>query len=567
MQATGILVKRFLVLFFLFGGILRLANAQVVHEHLSSTGIYTYLDEMANLRIIELNTAIKPYSRQLIHAKLIEIKAFHDSHPNQLNKRQQSDLVFFLKSFLLESDPQVIFPTALDIFKNNKALATAAWPIGLHYKDSAFSVSLQPLFGASISQNKNGVLTHSFGGASLIGYIGKNLGFYTNVRDNNESRLMIHPDYFQQRQGAPVKNFGAEGVDYTEARGGLTYSWEWGSVGLIKEHIEWGLGYNGTNIQSGNTPSFAMLKLELKPVRWFEFNYYHGSLVSEVVDSSNSYWSGNTFRASFFNKFMAANMFTFVPIKGLNLSFGNSIVYTNESGNGPHAAFLIPFLFYKSVDITLSAYEKGGYASNNNQFFFTVSSRNINRLHLYFSLFADDIAIRYFSDKDQYNSFSYKAGFRLSNYPIQNISLTGEYTRTNPYVYQHHTLTQDYRSNNYSMGHYLRDNAQEVYFGFRYNPIRGLNLELSYTLAQKGDDYDINNPQARVHSDPVLENIIWQNRRIQISANYEIFYNTLLFASWNFQNISGQNEVIEKYTPEYYLNTKHTLTAGFHIGF
>jgi len=542
-------------------------KAQIVYEHITSSNIYDYLDEMANLKIIELNNVVKPYSRELIHSKLIEIEVFNVSNPNKLNKRQQKDLIFFLKSFIQESDNQIIFESEVDIFRNNKKLATTAYPIGLHYKDSTFKLSLQPIFGASISQNNNGNLTHTYGGASLSGYIGKNIGFYTSVRDNNESRLMIHPDYFQQRQGAPVKNFGAEGVDYTEARGGLTYSWKWGSVGLIKDHIEWGLGYNGTNIQSGTTPSFAMVKLNLNPIRWFEFNYYHGSLVSEVVDSSNSYWSGNTYRASFFNKFIAANMFTFIPVRGLNLSFGNSIVYTNESGKGPHAAFLIPFLFYKSVDLTLSSHEKGGYTSNNNQFFFNISSRNINRLHVYFSLFADDISIRYFRDKNLYNSFSYKAGFRLSNFPIQNISLTAEYTRTNPYVYQHHTATQDYRSNNYTMGHYLRDNSQEYYFSFKYIPIRGLNFDLSYSLAQHGDDYDLNDEGVQPHADPILKNIIWQNQKLQFATYYEIFYNTRFFATYTYQDISGQKDLLAKFTPEYFLNAKHTFTSGINIGF
>ena len=305
----------------------------------------------------------------------------------------------------------------------------------------------------------------------MFGYIGKHVGFYGNVRDNDVNRVIINQEFFVQNLGAIYKTSGnVDGIQYSESRGGITYSGKWITIGFVKDHVEWGTGYNGTNIQSGHAPSFAHIIFQMKPVRWFEFNYYHGWLVSDVVDSTHSYWTNNTFRIVYFRKYLAANMFTFYPVKFLNFSFGNSIVYTNESGNGPITAFLIPFLFYKSVDVSLSSYEKYGYASNNNQLFINLSSRNIKHLHLYFSLFADDISVRYFFDKNLYNSFSYKLGFRLSNFYVQNISLTFEYTKTNPYVYQHHAKTQNYTSNSYNMGHYLRDNSREYYINLNYHP-------------------------------------------------------------------------------------------------
>ena len=560
-------IKIILVLLFFFGGITHSTNAQVVYEHISNTGIYDYLDEMANLKIIELNNVVKPYSREFIYSKLTEIARYNELHADNLNKRQQKDLAFYQTAYALEANASLPFPPKTDLIKKSTGFATALNPVGLFYKDSVFTMALQPILGTSFSSNANGGLTHTWSGAGLFGYIGKNLGFYTNVRDNNESRLMIAPGYLQRQQGVPVKNFGDEGVDYTEARGGITYAWKWGTVGLVKDHIEWGLGYNGTNIQSGHTPSFAMIKLQLKPVRWGEFNYYHGSLVSEVIDSARSYWSENTYRVVYFQKYMAANMFTLYPIKHLNFSFGNSIVYTNESGGGPHAAYLIPFLFYKSVDLTLSSNDKGGYSGNNNHFFFNISSRNIKHLHLYFSLFADDISFSYFKDKDLYNSFSYKLGFRLSDFPIRNLSLTAEYTLTNPYVYQHHTETQNYTSNSYNMGHYLRDNAEEYYFALKYIPIRGLAFEMAYSLARHGDDYSLNDPNINPHSDPILKNIIWQNRQLQCTARYEIVSNTWFFASYTYQDITGQQDKIEKFTPEYYRGTKSTVNGGLCIGF
>ena len=541
---------------------------QTVYEHISNTAIYGFLDEMANDKFIELNDLIKPYSRKMIYKKLSEVNTKWEKEEIKLNKRQQKELDFYLRAFTLESNAPTL---EIDKYKwdmnKSKTLALALNPPGLFYKDSVFTLAIQPIIGASYSSNSNGGLTHTWGGASLFAYIGKSVAIYTSVRDNNESSLLIKPEYFVHKRGVPVKNFGDDGVDYAEARGGIMFAWKWGSVGIVKDHVEWGVGYNGTNIQSGRTPSFAQIKLELKPVRWFEFNYYHGWLSSEVVDSVRSYQTNNTNRIVYHEKYMAANMFTFYPFKNFNFSFGNSIVYSDVGGGGPHLAYLVPFLFYKAVDLTLSSNDQDGYSSNNNQFFLNISSRNIKHLHLYFSLFADDISARYFFDNNLYNSFSYKMGFRLSNFIIKNIILTAEYTRTNPYVYQHHAETQTYTSNTYNMGHYLVDNSQEFYLSMKYIPIRGLSFLLSYSFAQHGDDYDITDPVDNVHSDPILDNITWQNQNFRFSSRYEIVANTYIFADFNYQNITGEQEIVEKYTPEYYWGGTSTFTVGMNIGF
>lgn len=544
------------------------AYTQVVYEHISYTNIYDFLDEMANAKIIELNSVIKPYSRKTISEKLMTVKKKYDNGECHLNKRQSKDLVFYIQAYAPEINTNCLSlnEPKLNLNKSN-TLLFGSNPLGLFYKDSTFTFAIQPILGMSYKYNENGGVTHTWGGASMFGYIGKNLAFYSNLRDNNESQLLIKPEYFNQLQGVPVKNFGEDGVDYTEARGGLMYSWKWGAVGIVKEHVQWGTGYNGTNIQSARIPSFAQIKLELHPIRWFEFNYYHGWLTSEVVDSVNSYWTNSTYRIVYYQKYIAANMFTIYLFKNFNFSFGNSIVYTNESGGGPIAAYLVPFLFYKSVDLTLSSNDKEGYTGNNNQFFLNISSRNIKHLHLYFSLYADDISTRYFFNEKFYNSFSYKVGFRLSNFYIQNLILTGEYTFTNPYVFQHHAETQNYTSNGYNIGHYLLDNSQELYVSLKFIPIRGLSFEAAYSIAQHGDDYDINDPDAKVHSDPILQNIIWQNQNIHFSSKYEVLSNTYLFLDYNYQNITGEQVAIEKYTPEYYWGRTNTFSFGVNVGF
>ena len=64
-------------------------HAQVVYEHISNTSIYDYLDEMAGLKIIELNSIIKPYPRKMIREKLDIIQEASENNTQLLSKRQK----------------------------------------------------------------------------------------------------------------------------------------------------------------------------------------------------------------------------------------------------------------------------------------------------------------------------------------------------------------------------------------------------------------------------------------------------------------------------------------------
>jgi hypothetical protein len=560
--------KLFWIFFFLASTLM--SPAQVVYEHISNSNIYDFLDEMANEKYIELNDVIKPYSRKMIYDKLQEVRQKEASQTISLNKRQQRELRFYWDAFVLEGND-----SSLKINKHKLAIgkkgtaALALNPLGLFYKDSVFTLALQPILGITVSSNKNGTLKHTWGFVSMFGYIGKHVGFYTSVRDNDLNRVVVQPNYFVQTQGDPFKHGGEiKGVQYSEARGGLMYSWKWGAVGVVKDNVQWGVGYNGTNIQSGRTPSFAMIKLELHPVRWFSFNYYHGWLVSTIVDSSRSYWTIGTYRSVFYPKYIAANMFTFYPVRHLNISIGNSIVYSDI---GVHAAYLIPFLFYKSVDHTLNNVYSGGETGQNAQMYFAISSRNIKHAHLYFDMFIDDLSFSHFKKKEEHNFISYKGGFRVSDFPVQNVAFTTEFTITNPFVYQHKIATQTYTTNEYNMGHYLRDNSKELYLALQYKPLRGLHFLLSYTQARHYDDYDYaacaNSSSCNLHTVPIFENLKWQNRQILFSARYEIVSNTYVYFEYRYQNITGDASYIQKYTPEYYQGKTNTLTFGANIGF
>jgi hypothetical protein len=418
---------------------------------------------------------------------------------------------------------------------------------------------VNPILGIQYWKNENGSDYHRWNGADVFSYVGGHLGIYASLRDNHEDKILSAPGYLNTRPGAVYKH----GQDYSEMRGGLTWGWKWGMLGLVKDHAEWGNNYYYPSILSSKAPSFAQIRLSLTPVKWFEFNYIHGWLVSGVVDSLRSYHYtnsyGNGYRRVYRKKFIAANMFTFKPWRGLHTSIGNSIIYSDIDA---HPAYLIPFLLYKSIDHTNNnASDNNG--GQNSQFFIDLSSRQIRHLHLYTTFFFDDVSIKRLRENGHMDYYSLNAGIRVSDL-LPNAFFTMEYFQSYPLTYKHDMPTTTYESNFYNLGHYLQDNSRGIYTELAFRPLRGLDVKVFYSSAKHGRDHTElgTNRVEVVHM--FMDSIVWKNNTAGLEANYQLFNDIYLFCSYTYQHNTGE---IEKYTAPYFRGKTNTFSFGVNYGF
>jgi len=545
--------------------------SQDVPHSVKNTGVYDFLDEMANSRIIEINSAIKPYSRLFIAQKLQEA----DSNRVSLNRRQQEELDFYMRDFGKETEwrkgekaqgrngntaqqhNDITAQRHNDITTQRHNGIGGGWPEKrldlFYYRDSLFSLTVNPILGGEVFTNSSGEATYWRNGLDARGYIGK-WGFYASLRDNHEKPFLGKPEYLTKREGGHIKG----STDWSEMTGGVTYAWKWGNAGLVKDALQWGNNYNGANIYGGRNPSFVQLKLNINPVKWFDFNYFHGWLNSMVVDSTESYRVTNSYgtdyREVYHKKFIAANMFTFTPFRNLNVSAGNSIVYDGETMN---PAYLIPVFFYKSVDHS----QTSGIDNMNSQMFFDISSRQIKNLHLYATIFIDELSVSRIKEEDAWNFLSYKAGFRLSNFPLKNLSFTTEFTYTYPLTFQHYVPTTTFETSNYNMGHYMKDNSCEWYLAFDYRPIRAMNINIFFIDAIRGPDYtELGTDRV---GNPPLASVEWQNTAVGMKAGYQVINDVYTWVAASYSNISGDS----RWSAEYFYGYKSTLNAGVTVGF
>lgn len=575
--------------------------AQNIPVPLTQVKLYDFLDELLADGVLVHQTAVRPYSRKQVATMLLEAQDVD----SLLNIRQKRDLAFYLNEYALERDTMVSnYVQYTDHSTYNVSLVDPQF--SYRSKDSMFKMRLRPILGGNLLMSKKGVIFHRWYGAELQMDIAKHLSIWGSLRDNSWSGDWLSKTYFptdnDRRSGARI-HYGASqlqpalmpiagvqykeanyGGDFSDSKGGISlYAW-WGSISVQRENIRWGDAYHASNILSGRAPAAPMISLQLTPCKWFQFDYFHAWLVSNVVDSTYYYveetTNGTVRNYRPMNKFMAANMFTFTPIKQLSISFGNSIIYAERS---IQAAYFIPIAFYKSLDHLLT---KGVRTQNqNSQAFASLSVRPVEHLHLYGSMFVDEIKFSRFKPSNKENNpLSYLVGFNWSGWPVKGLSLKAEFVRSYIASYIHSIEVLDYTTNSFDMGHYLGDNAQSIYAELAYRPIRGMLIKASYTNDTKYNSYAYlrNNISATIAQKP-FDHAIFHNEVVQLDGVYEVHPNMYMTLTLQYNHARGFDNIktdalpsedignaqyyLDKYMPRYFQGKNLSVSAAFSFGF
>ena len=588
--------------------------AQNIPVPLTQTRLYDFIDELLTDGIVVRQTAVRPYTRKQIADMLVEAQAAD----TLLNRRQQKDLAFYLNEFALERDTMVDNHVQYTDH-STYSLSLADPQFSYRKADSMFKMRLRPILGADVMANKKGVLLQRWWGAELQMDIANHLSIWGSLRDNSWSGDWLNKEYYPddnaRMRGARI-HYGASGVqpaltplagvqykeanyggDFSDSKGGISlYSW-WGSIGIQRENIRWGDAYHSSNILSGRAPAVPMISLQLTPCEWFQFDYFHAWLVSNVIDTSYYYLEHSTkpgtpitnYRPM--NKFMAANMFTFTPVKQLSFSLGNSIVYAERN---VQAAYFIPIAFYKSLDHLLT---KGIASQNqNSQAFASLSVRPVDHLQIYGSFYLDEFALKRLKPSNKENNpISYLVGFHWGGWPVKGLSLKGEFMRSYIACYTHSIDALTWASNSYNLGHYMGDNAQSIYAELAYRPARGLLVKMSYTNDTKYNSYAYlriyrgtdgvirDGGIAETISQKPFDKVIFRNDVLRWDGVYEVHPNMYMTLTLEYnhargfdntktdviksEDIGNAHYYLDKYMPLYQQGKNFTVSAAFSFGF
>jgi hypothetical protein len=369
-------------------------------------------------------------------------------------------------------------------------------------------------------------------GLRSYGYIDKHFGFLFNFQHSRE----IGPGVDALKLHSPetgiviARALQSDIIEYnnTDVQLGATF----GSFDLSLEKLQnvWGAGERGTLIFSRKAPSYPQIKLRVRLTDWMDFVYFHAELHSNVIDSAASYHAGSSsvidfYRTVYRQKYLAAHQIEFTPINGLDISLGESVVYSDR---GPLLMYLMPIMFFKSA-------EHYNRDTDNTQMFGTADVTLLRGVNLYLSVFVDEIVLETLfksAEEGGRQQAGYTAGLHTYDLGVDNVELIAEYSRLNPWMYTHKFPAVTFTNNGYQLGHWIGQNADNLYFEARYLPTRWLTISGFWERYRKGGEEDV----SRQYQSP-QPSFLYAPLRLERSAGGKV---RLQFAREAFVDLWGR---------------------------
>lgn len=521
--------------------------AQTNYEPVSSS-VYTFLERMSGKGLIQLNEEIKPFSRQYLARRIqnLELKIQNEKEANiKISKIEHEELEFYIREFAAELKKLEF--DLLEYESHHKLIDLGYDNLGFDkfnrfrlysYESDQFGIFADPILSYEYHSVEEGNWWSYSNGIKLHGYLGNNVGFDLQFYDNHPRGDGIDFDrIFTPETGYEFDVVKGDGLDYDRLNANLNFSWEFITLSLSKDFNYYGSGEDGKLILSDKAPSFPSLKIEVYPTDWLKFSYIHGSLHSQVLDSSTFRFSPHRNHISTVEKYFVSHMLSITPYTFLNFSFGESVIYSDKF----EPIYLIPIAFFRFADHYLTDPDEN---AGNAQLFGSFWYKNYwLKTKFYGSIFIDELTTY---EEDYPEAVGYNIGLKSIDPLIPESELVVEYTRINPFVYFHADSAQTYWNYGYEMGHWIGSNADEIFVSFRKRILRGLNLDFWYRYIRKGSEEDFEEPRYQS-----TQNFLWGDKTYYkfygIKAAYEIthgFFATLLYENANIQsdhNSSSKN--------------------------
>jgi hypothetical protein len=472
--------------------------------------VYPFLARMAQKGLLEWNDNIRPILKTDIVRALDTIA----NQKDKLSSLEKAELAFYQGEYSYESRKR-LFGIANENF-NMRAL---------------------PVFSGNLVKEGDRTMFRRSIGMQAFGQVGKKWGYQLFLQDFSEKGKSLDTNRMgldaNHETGFVLQSARkTDALNYLELRGHLTYQFNKGSVSIGQDYLLWGYGQSGRIVLSDKAPTYPYFRLDINPYPWLRFNYTHAWLKSDLIDSARSYTIPNGLfggvREVFIAKYMATHTLDFRIRKGLNLSIGESMIYTDRM----NAAYLIPVLFFKAFD----NYAGSGSITrgSNGQFFFQVSSRDqIKNTHLYATLLIDEIKIsRILDKKEQRNQIGYTLGGSVTDLGLPYLQLGMEYTKVRPFVYRNFLPQQNYTNANFLLGDWMGANADRISLFANYTPLPRLKIRARYMQVRKGEQGTLDQQYFQQPQPPFLFGNQISSKEYLLQGQYEYIPRLYLTASF-----------------------------------
>lgn len=408
-----------------------------------------------------INTTFKATLRK-------DIAAFADSLAVDTSRRKSRSDFFNIE--YLKSDNPEWFADSQKVGVSKKSILKYFYT----YKNAAFSVfennfqlQINPVFNfEQRTGNKDYFLSLNTRGLEVRGMIGKKIGFYTFLSDNQA----FVPDYVKQKADTVsaiesniafpnenfTKTFKKSGYDFFSARGYFTFN-------VIKQiHLQFGHDKNfiGNGYRSLFLSDYSGKYLFLKlTTQIWKFNYTNlfAELTGDIINQNKL----NP------RKYMATHHLSLDVAKNFQIGLFETIMFDRDStGGGFELNYLNPIILYREVESYLGSKDKTAIG-------FDFKWNFANRFSAYGQFSLHEFKLNeLLSTKGWWgNKYAWQIGLKYINaFGIQNLDLQAEHNYVRPYVFADKNSLTAYTNYNQPLAHPQGANFYEFVGIVRFQP-------------------------------------------------------------------------------------------------
>lgn len=462
-------------------------------------------------------SALAPYGKDYYHLldryEIISNQlqnSFHSSfHPYQ-----RKDIASFANRYLNDSSASLVL-SSRDRFNMNylindnwefidstkgsskkpfwKIFYTKKNSLWNHYQKD-FDVQVQPvLYFTAGKEQVNGTMNPDWmvlntRGVELRGSIGKKIGFYSLITDNQAMFPTYVMDRIHSTNAVPGESFYKDlpgnqtklykyffkgtGVDFFTARGYVTFD-------LYKKYINVQFGQDKNFL--GNGYRSLLLSDYSSPYPFARITTKVWKLNYTLLYAQLLYNTSNQPYTLFPKKNLALHHLSMNIGKHLNIGLFEAVMYSRNLD----LSYFNPIIFYKAIVNQLGATDKAIIGLDSKYNF-------AKHFSVYGQLLINEFVLKEVTSGKGWwgNKQAVQLGFKYMNaLGIKNLDLQVETNIVRPYVYSaKDSSATSYTNTNMSLGHPLGANFVEFIFYSRYQPAPRLNLIFKSFIIKQGLD-------------------------------------------------------------------------------
>ena len=450
----------------------------------------------------------------------------------------------------------------------------------LSYGDKDFDVHANIVgYGSMGKSSDNDASTYiNTRGVEVRGLIGKKVGFYTFMADNQ----MVVPGYVNQwtslYHSVPHDGFwkriGSNGYDFLTARGYISFAaTKFINFQVGHDRLNIGNGYRSLILSDfGNNYSFAKINVKVWKIQ------YTTTFANTKLDPL-VYPAGTPGSKWIPDKYMFVHRLGINIGKSTNFGLFEVIIAGRDPAIYPNAtkldlSYLNPIIFYRSIEQNSGSPDNACLGMD----FKTIPVKN---LMMYGQLFLDEFLLKEATANTGWwgNKFATQIGLEyIDLFGLRNLDIQLEYNRVRPYTYSHQSSYTSYAHYGQPLANPLGANFNEVIGILRWQPIPQITTSLKVIYYSKGLDIDTLNSLnyggnvLRPYNDTRASNYgneIGQGRKVNVAfvdatVSYQVSTNFFFDLKQVFRTMSGATLPTDKNTSYTSLSVRWNIPQRLH---